>query len=83
MAVESQWVEWAPEHAPHVKGRYEQRTWDEAGLPRVQKIECECTVCGQKWQTACGTGQVRAHIVRFAHVHLHRDPLAPIPRVAR
>lgn len=83
MAAETQWEEWAPEYAPHVKGRYERRTWDGAGLPLAQKIECTCTACGGRYETACTTGQVRAHIARFAAAHLHADPLAMMPPVVR
>ena len=82
MADEISWESWAPDYATHVRGRYHRRRWDESGLPMPQVIECECTMCKATWTTQCTTVQVRAHIARFANVHLHRDPLAPLPRRA-
>ena len=82
---ESEWRTYRPQHAPHVVGRYERRTFDqEAQMFRDQRIEMTCERCGATWQTTCATGQVRTHIMRFGTVHLHRDPLAaPVVRNPR
>lgn len=69
-------IQWSPQFAPHVKGWYEQRQYDqETGLPETQRWGAECAICGTKWQGSCDSGQVRKHIQRFAIVHLHRDPM--------
>jgi len=72
------WVEYSPEWAKHVKGRYEERTYDEeTKQPNPQRVEMTCTHegCGQSWKTVCASGLVRRHIANFAQSHLHRDPL--------
>ncbi len=76
--AEPAWREWRPSFAPHIKGRFERRTFDrDVGMPNPQKIVMECAKCGDRWQTVCATGQVRSHIARFARLHLHRDVLDP------
>lgn len=73
------WVEFRPEWAPHVNGRYARRTFDpETGQADDQAWTAHCTKCGQSWQGKCSSGQVKQHIQRFARVHLHRDPFDPI-----
>lgn len=76
----AEWVEWSPQSAPHVKGRYTRRTFDEDGQPEEQRWEARCETCGGSHQGGCMSGNVRSHIARFAAQHLHRDPLAPVPR---
>ena len=71
-----EWIEWSPGFAPHVKGKYTRRTFDDDGLPEEQHIRVHCTHCGDTWDRECLSGQVRGHIARFATAHLHRDPLA-------
>lgn len=72
------WRTWSPPFAPHVRGRYERRTFDsEAGMPNPQRVAMECTRCGNTWRTVCASGQVRGHIAKFARLHLHRDVLDP------
>lgn len=75
------WVDFSPPWAPHVKGSYTDRTFDEDGLPEEQKVRATCTVCGTVFQRTCASGQVRTHITTFARLHVHRDPLNdPMPR---
>lgn len=77
MPTKDDLIEWSPHFAPHVKGRYEPRTYNrEAGMHNPQAIYMHCTFegCGTKWNTVCSTGQVRGQIARFAARHLHRDP---------
>jgi len=71
------WIEWRPDHAPHVLGRYTERVVDDQGLPEPQQVtaECEWPGCGARWKTTCSSGSVRTHIARFGALHLHRDPL--------
>ena len=91
---EKRWVEWSPDSAPHVKGRYESdREIGPSGMPDPQQVIAVCAVCkarckcqpdrlchcGAEWRTACSTGAVRQHIARFAAVHLHRDPFKVPP----
>lgn len=76
------WVEWSPRFAPHVKGKYTERTFDLDHRPEPQRFEAHCTHCGQKWGGPCMTGAVKSHIARFAAMHLHRDPMHA-PRVVR
>lgn len=66
---------WSPSAAPHVRGRWEVRRFDEDGLPEPQGVECECAVCGAVWRAQCMSGLVRDLVMKFALVHLHRDPL--------
>ncbi len=75
MADDVVWESWSPQNVPHVSGRYERRRWDASGLPLPQRVECECSVCRDRYVTQCTTGQVRVHISRFAMAHLHADPL--------
>lgn len=76
------WAEWSPAHAPHVKGRYTERTFDEDGLPEEQSVEARCETCKAEWKGKCLTGNVRGHIAKFGVVHAHRDPLEA-PRIVR
>lgn len=79
------WIDWCPEWAPHVRGRYTERVWDpETKLHDPQTVEVRCTFggCEATWRTTCQSGHVREHIATFARLHLHRDPLAA-PTVVR
>lgn len=67
-------TEWRPEFAPHVRGRYEEAVVED-GERQPQRFECDCEKCGAHYQNVCTSGAVRTRIVRFAAVHLHRDPL--------
>lgn len=80
---------WTPPVAAHVTGRYTAR--DEEGLQRVQslctvcKALCKCAgicACPAEFHVECRTGNVLAHISRFAAVHIHRDPFAGQPSKA-
>jgi len=73
-------VEFRPQFAPHVSGRFAERTFDHRGLPNSQLWTAYCERCGDAKQGSCDSGQVRQHIQRFAMVHLHKDPL-DAPRV--
>lgn len=81
MSATKTWIEWVPQWAPHIQGRYQrERVVDEqTGMPEPQRVECVCTVCGAKWQTDCTSGAMRSHVSRFAGVHLHRDPFTQPP----
>lgn len=69
-------VEWSPEAMPHVKSRYEQRTFDpETGEAETQRFWCECLFCGAAWQGDCTSGRVRSRVKSFALAHTHRDPM--------
>jgi len=74
------WDTYNPQFAPHVNGKYEQRTFHPNGLPRSQQWTAHCTKCNESHQGYCDSGQVRKHIQRFAMLHLHEDVLAA-PRV--
>lgn len=67
------WVEWSPQWAPHVKGRYTLREVNSDGMPEEQHVEMICEKCKATWQTRCSTGIVRAHIQRFAVQHTHKE----------
>ena len=71
------WKDWTPEHAKHVIGRWTTRTFDDSGMPEEQRVECVCSWpgCGAVWKGSCSSGRVKEHVARFAHVHLHRNPL--------
>jgi len=69
------WSEWIPPNAPHVIGKYSDRTYGPNG-PDPQKVKVDCRTCGEHWETDCDSGRVKEHISRFASQHLHRDPLA-------
>ncbi len=76
---EPKWIEFRPEWAKHVVGEYSERTADEQGIPEEQLYRAKCTTCGESYgPLKCSSGLVRQHIARFALLHLHRDPLAPI-----
>ena len=73
------WTAWRPPAAEHVVGRWSQRVFDEYGMPEPQRVEMQCEQCGVTWQTICSSGLVRAHVQRFALVHLHRAVLHHVP----
>lgn len=79
-ADEIPWEDYRPAFALHILGRYEQRQFDEDGLPETQHWTAYCEKCNTAHQGACDSGQVKKHIQRFAVVHMHADPLAA-PRV--
>lgn len=72
---EPKWTDYRPAFAQHVLGRYEERQFDEDGLPVTQRWTAYCETCQTPHQGWCDSGQVRKHIQRFAVVHLHGDPL--------
>ncbi len=70
--------EYRPHFAPHVVGRYEDRPDSSELAPGEQPeqrwwVACGC--CGAEHRGVCVTGAVRTHVIRFAALHLHRDPL--------
>lgn len=69
-------VEWVPQFAAHVVGWYDERRFDEDGLPETQAWGAKCSVCNHEHKGQCDSGRVREHIQRFALVHLHNDPMA-------
>ncbi len=78
--TEPTWVDWTPEQALHVRGRYTAREWDaEAGLFEEQRVEATCTFegCNAVFKRVCSSGRPRELIATFATVHLHRDAFAP------
>ena len=72
------WDTYSPLYALHVKGRYTPREYVD-GKHEPQIVEAVCETCGQRYRAECRQGQPRAHVSRFARLHLHRHPLAPIP----
>lgn len=64
---------WSPPHAPHVTGRWTQRVFDDDGIPEEQTVVAKCATCGAEFKRACASGHVRAHVMRFALVHHHRE----------
>ena len=77
----SETLTYRPPFAIHVRGEFDERRVED-GMPVEQtvKVWCEWPGCNGYWQTRCASGRVRAHIQRYASQHLHRDPMAPIPR---
>jgi hypothetical protein len=75
MNTASPWREYSPQWAPHIKGRYQDRTVDEDGIPEEAPVEAECTVCNTKFRRMCASGLMRQHISTFAVAHAHRDAL--------
>ena len=71
---------WSPENCHHVVGTYEDRAYDEDGLPEIQDVHVVCRVCAAEWKTGCTSGNPNRLIARFAARHLHRDPFAS-PRI--
>lgn len=78
------WIEWRPDFAPHVLGRYTRREYDETTRTfEAQKVKIDCESCGDHFETMCESGNVRAHVSRFAQQHTHVDPLASSRTEAR
>lgn len=72
---ETKWEPYDPSFAPHVKGRYTARVFDqELGMYEEQIVEAVCETCKATFRRACSSGLVRQHITRFASVHTHTDP---------
>lgn len=62
-------------------GEFPEREFDpETGVAEPQVVRMRCSSCGDQHQVTCTTGAVRQWILRFASLHLHRDPMGPIPR---
>lgn len=76
----SEFVEYRPDFARHVRGEHNARTFDLDGMPEEQIVRAKCEVCGETFVRRCGSGNVRSWITRFAAVHLHRDPLHHRPK---
>ena len=75
--------EYRPPFAKHVVGTIEKPETDpKTKFPEDQKIVMLCEKCKDKIQRTCSTGHTHGHVQRFAILHLHRDPLDPIPGVA-
>ncbi len=81
-ASRDSWQEWRPDHAKHVVGTWNQRTFDDDGMPEEQtvKLRCEYPGCGAELVRKCSSGLVLQHVQRFAIVHLHRDVFHVRPR---
>ncbi len=65
---------WAPKWAPHASGTYE-RAIAPDGSPEPTWVELKCAECGEAHRAKCESGMPREWILRWARVHLHRDPL--------
>lgn len=75
-------VEYAPAWAgAHVAGSYTRLTRGEDGEPEEQTVRASCSACGAELgPLKCRSGMPRHHVDTFARVHLHRHPLADLPR---
>lgn len=72
---------YSPPWAPHVIGEYPERVIDrETGQAESQLINMSCSKCNDTHQHTCDSGAVRQWILRYASVHLHRDPFTGAPR---
>jgi len=67
-------MEWAPKWVPHAKG-----TWPDPVAGEPLDVQLRCDVCGQTHRVQCLQNNPRAHVQRWALVHLHRDPLKVDP----
>lgn len=80
MGTESE-LTYVPIYARHVTGKYSPRSYED-GKPLPQEVEATCGVCKAVYRARCMQGQPRAHVSRFAQIHLHRDPIRAV-RVPR
>lgn len=72
------WVgTFSPPWASHVQGKWTAREHNDQGLPLPQDVYVRCSKCDQDYRTTCTTGSVKTHVLRFAWLHLHRDPMSP------
>ena len=66
---------------PHVTGSYTARVRVPGGGYDEQTFQASCSQCGAVLgPRKCSSGMVRHHIDTFSRLHLHRHPLAAIPR---
>lgn len=79
MAARELSEKWSPPWATHVEGRYEPESFDD-GKRESQRVEITCAKCKGTFKTTCESGRVRQHIATFAQIHLHRSPLAAVPK---
>lgn len=68
-------LEYRPNWASHVVGRYPARSYDEDGEADPQLVKMECEKCGATYQVKCTSGNTRIHVLHFAKVHYHGDAL--------
>jgi hypothetical protein len=69
-------ISYSPIWAPHVRGEWTERTYDEDGLPEEQSVTIVCGECKGVHRMKCTSGLAREHVQRFARAHLHRDPMS-------
>ena len=70
--------EFRPLFAQHVVGYIPREVFGEDGQIEPATVRMVCEACGDKHQIKCATGAYRQWVTKFATIHLHRDPLAPI-----
>lgn len=70
----------SPRWAPHVSGSFD-RSFDPEGRPEPTWVELSCSNCGETHRVKCESGAPTQWILKWASVHLHRDPLNdPFPK---
>lgn len=73
----------SPKWCPHVSGQYD-RGFDADGKPEPTWVELSCSFCHETYKIKCESGAPRQHVLRWASVHLHRDPMKdPFPEQKR
>lgn len=73
-------MKYSPQWAPHVEGEFEPTKTNEEGAPEPNLVRIKCNVCGATHQVKCMSGAPRQWVLKFATVHAHRDPFAPLPK---
>jgi hypothetical protein len=72
--------EYRPRWAPWVVGTFQEPEFDPTrGCYEPLRVDVRCEKCGEATRRTCDSGQPRDHVARFARLHVHRDPLGPVP----
>lgn len=64
----------SPQWASHVHGVFT-REQDEDGKPEPTWVELSCDRCKARHRVHCASGAPRQHVLVWANLHLHRDPM--------
>ena len=61
--------DFSPPFAPHVRGEYPEKTYDDDGRIDPVRILLSCSRCGDASEARCDSGRYREKVVKYALGH--------------